>query len=288
MIRDVLLQHGTPVALTDYAYLLTAVVGSVVVFLIKISEESWNRLFTGLDAAVIGFWAVAGANKTLAVGLGWLPAVLLGTLTAVGGGALRDVILGRVPAVFGRNGLYATVAVAVAGVTVACSYLGVPQVGIGLGVALALVFRLTAVHYGWNLPKGRAAQPPACAGSAAYGSSSLEPRITRRVGTVMVRARERSPSRRARAVLAATSPMVAGSWATTVSPGSSTSASGRSSNVIRAMSLRPARVSWATTPRATMLFAANRAVGGFGRASSAVVSVAAVSWPWAPVTRVWS
>lgn len=154
LIRDVLLQHGTPVALTDYAYLATAVAGSVVVFLIKISEQSWNRLFTALDAAVIGFWAVAGAHKALAVGLGWLPAVLLGTVTAVGGGALRDVILGRVPAVFGGNGLYATVAVAVAGVMVACSYLGVPPVGIGLGVALALVFRLTAVHYGWNLPDG--------------------------------------------------------------------------------------------------------------------------------------
>lgn len=149
-----LLQHGTPVALTDYAYLSTAVAGSVMVFLIKLSEQSWNRLFTALDAAVIGFWAVAGANKTLAAGLGWLPAVLLGTVTAVGGGALRDVILGRVPAVFGGNGLYATVAVAVAGVMVVCSYLGVPQVGIGLGIALALVFRLTAVHYGWNLPTG--------------------------------------------------------------------------------------------------------------------------------------
>jgi uncharacterized membrane protein YeiH len=159
VIRDVLLQHGTPVALTDYAYLSTAVAGSVVVFLIKISEQSWNRLFTALDAAVIGFWAVAGAAKTLAVGLGWLPAVLLGTVTAVGGGALRDVILGRVPAVFGRNGLYATVAVAVAGVMVICSYLGVPEVGIGLGIVLALVFRLTAVHYGWNLPNGLDWQP---------------------------------------------------------------------------------------------------------------------------------
>ncbi|MEU6014310.1 TRIC cation channel family protein [Streptomyces sp. NPDC047515] len=152
MIRDVLLQHGTPVALTDYAYLPTAVAGAVVVFLIKLSEESWSRLFTALDAAVIGFWAVTGVNKTLAVGLGWLPAVLLGTVTAVGGGALRDVVLGRVPAVFGGNGLYATVAVAAAGVTVICVYLGVPGVGVGLGVALALAFRLTAVRLGWNLP----------------------------------------------------------------------------------------------------------------------------------------
>ncbi|MFC9221596.1 trimeric intracellular cation channel family protein [Streptomyces hygroscopicus] len=154
MMRDVLLQHGTPVALTDYAYLLTSLAGTTVAFLVLISEQHWNRLFTALDAAVIGFWAVAGANKTLAVGLGWLPAVLLGTLTAVGGGALRDVILGRMPAVFGGNGLYATVALAVAAVTVLCWYLGVPGIGIGLGVTLALVLRLAAVRYGWNLPSG--------------------------------------------------------------------------------------------------------------------------------------
>ncbi|MFJ2734933.1 trimeric intracellular cation channel family protein [Streptomyces sp. NPDC087317] len=159
VIRDVLLQHGTPVALTDYAYLPTAIAGSVVVFLLKISEASWTRLFTALDAAVLGFWAVTGVNKTLAVGLGWLPAVLLGTVTAVGGGALRDVVLGRVPAVFGGNGLYATVAIAVAGVTVLCVYLGVPAIGAGLGITLALAFRLSAVRFGWNLPNSLEWQP---------------------------------------------------------------------------------------------------------------------------------
>jgi uncharacterized membrane protein YeiH len=152
MIRDVLLQHGTPVALTDYAYPLTALAGSVVVFLIHLSEESWTRLFSTLDAAVLGFWAVAGVNKTLGAGLGWLPAILLGTISAIGGGALRDVVLGRMPAIFGGNGLYATVAVVVAAATVICVYLGVPTVGVVLGVTLALAFRLTAVRLGWNLP----------------------------------------------------------------------------------------------------------------------------------------
>lgn len=166
MIRDVLLQHGTPVALTDYAYVTTAVAGSVVVFLIKISEESWTRLFTALDAAVIGFWAVTGANKTLGVGLGWLPAVLLGTMTAVGGGALRDIILGRVPAVFGGNGLYATVAAVVAGVTVVCSYAGLAGLGVGLGITVALVFRLVSVHYGWNLPNSLDWEPQSKVASA--------------------------------------------------------------------------------------------------------------------------
>ncbi|SCD39344.1 Uncharacterized membrane protein YeiH [Streptomyces sp. AmelKG-A3] len=154
MIRDVLLQHGTPVALTDYTYLTVAFAGAAVAFFIRFGEQSWNRLFVVLDAAVIGFWAVAGANKTLSAGLGWLPAILLGTVTAVGGGALRDVVLGRVPAVFGGNGLYATVALAVAAVTVLCAYLGVPLAGVCLGVGLALVFRLSAVRHDWNLPTG--------------------------------------------------------------------------------------------------------------------------------------
>ncbi|MFE5096308.1 hypothetical protein ACFRCI_39805 [Streptomyces sp. NPDC056638] len=72
----------------------------------------------------------------------------------LGGGGL-----GRVPAVFGGNGLYATVAVAVAGVTVICVYLGVPGIGVGLGVVLALAFRLTAVRFGWNLPNSLDWQP---------------------------------------------------------------------------------------------------------------------------------
>lgn len=85
IIRDTLLQHGTPVALTDYAYVPTAVAGVLLAFVVAISEQTWNRLFVALDAAVIGFWAVSGAQKTLAVGLGWLPALLLGITTAVGG-----------------------------------------------------------------------------------------------------------------------------------------------------------------------------------------------------------
>ncbi|MFJ2259779.1 trimeric intracellular cation channel family protein [Streptomyces sp. NPDC087844] len=159
MIRDVLLQHGTPVALTDYAYMLTAIAGAMVVFLISISEQSWTRLFTALDAAVLGFWAVAGASKTLAAGLGWLPAILLGTISAVGGGALRDVVLGRRPSIFGGNSLYATVATVVAAVTVVCAYLGMPTVGVVVGIALALAFRLTAVRRGWNLPNSLEWQP---------------------------------------------------------------------------------------------------------------------------------
>ena len=55
-----------------------------------------------------------GALKTLKAGLEWLPAVLLGTITAIGGGVSRDLMLQRVPAVFKDGQLYATVAIVVA------------------------------------------------------------------------------------------------------------------------------------------------------------------------------
>ncbi|WP_459546284.1 trimeric intracellular cation channel family protein [Nocardia sp. X0981] len=159
IIRDTLLQQGPPVALTDYAYLPTAVAGTLISFAIHLSEHAWDRLFTALDAAVIGFWAVTGAQKTLAAGLGWLPAILLGITTAVGGGATRDVLLRRVPAVFGGNGLYATVAAVVAGTMVVCTYLGYPALGIVLGIVCSLLLRLAAIRFGWGLPNGLEWQP---------------------------------------------------------------------------------------------------------------------------------
>ncbi|WP_419999821.1 trimeric intracellular cation channel family protein [Streptomyces boninensis] len=159
IIRDVLLQHGTPVALTDVAYLPTAIAGSLIAFAINIGQHAWDRLFTALDAAVIGFWGVTGAHKTLAAGLGWLPAVLLGTMSAVGGGVTRDLMLGRVPAVFGGNAMYATVAAITSGIMVLCSYLNAPALGIILGIVVGLIVRVLAVRHGWGLPNGRDWQP---------------------------------------------------------------------------------------------------------------------------------
>src|SRR5690348_11388374 len=95
IIRDVLLQHGTPVALTDYTYVSTALAGTAVVYLVKVEGPVWDRSWPLVDALALGCWAAAGAQKTLAFGLGWLPAVLLGAVTAVGGGFARDVVLRR-------------------------------------------------------------------------------------------------------------------------------------------------------------------------------------------------
>lgn len=159
LIRDTLLQHGTPVALTDYAYLLTAFAGAAVTFLIRVEGRLWNRVWPVLDALALGCWAAAGAEKTLGVGLGWLPAVLLGTITAVGGGAVRDVVIRRVPAVLGGNTLYATAAAASSGVLVILHAVGHRGVGMLVALVVGAGLCLVARWRGWILPDADAWSP---------------------------------------------------------------------------------------------------------------------------------
>jgi len=156
IIRDVLLEHGTPAALVDPAYIPTALAGAAIAFLMYIQSRAWNRVFILVDAAAISCWATAGALKTLEAGLEWLPAVLLGTITAIGGGVSRDLMLQRVPAVFKDGQLYATVAIFVAVIQVICvELLSVRNLtGTTVAIVAGVVLRLTAYWRGWRLPTG--------------------------------------------------------------------------------------------------------------------------------------
>lgn len=156
LLRDVLLQSGTPVALTDYAYLVTAFAGAAVSYLAHVEGAVWARVWPVVDAIALGCWASAGAQKTLQVGLGWLPAVLLGVITAVGGGAIRDVVLRRVPGILGGNTLYATAAIAAAGVLVLLTQHGHPTLGSVSGPVVGAGLCLVARWRGWILPNADA------------------------------------------------------------------------------------------------------------------------------------
>ena len=153
IVRDVLLQRGPPVALTDLAYLLVALAGATVIFVTKPSGKLWDRGFQLVDAAALGCWAVAGAQKTLDAGLGALPAVLLGIITAVGGGAIRDVVLRRSPKVFRPGPLEAASAAFGSVVLVAAHHLGYATVGIVLGIVVTTGSRLIALRLGIHAPR---------------------------------------------------------------------------------------------------------------------------------------
>jgi len=156
IIRDVLLEHGTPVALTDAAYIPTALAGAAIAFLFQVRSRAWARVFILVDAAAISLWATAGALKTLEDGLDWLPAVLLGTITAIGGGVTRDLMLQRVPGVFKDGQLYATVAIIVAVIQVIfAETLGLHYfAGTAVAITVGFLLRIVAYWRGWRLPTG--------------------------------------------------------------------------------------------------------------------------------------
>lgn len=152
IIRDTLLQQGTPVALTDPAYLGLAIAGAVVAFFVPFRGRWSHGSLILLDALAIGCWAAVGAQVTLAAGLGWLAAVAMGIVTAVGGGAVRDVMLLRIPRIFGGNTLYATSALVSSVEMVLLSELGMPVLGSAVALASGALLSLLARRYGWTLP----------------------------------------------------------------------------------------------------------------------------------------
>ncbi|GLE54167.1 trimeric intracellular cation channel family protein [Mycobacterium montefiorense] len=151
LIRDTLLQHGPPVALTDSLYVVVAVAAAAVGFLIPLRARLWSLTYPIVDALALGTWAVVGAEKTLASGLSWLPAILLGTISAVGGGALRDLAVNRTPAIFGGNTLYATPAVAASSTVVLLSRYDLAPQGELAGIAVGACLCLLARWRGWRL-----------------------------------------------------------------------------------------------------------------------------------------
>jgi uncharacterized membrane protein YeiH len=171
LIRDTLLQNGPPIALTDYAYIITALVGAALAFLVRVEGRAWNRVWPLLDALALGAWAAAGAQKTLSVGLGWLPALLLGAITAVGGGFVRDVVLRRVPGILGGNTLYATCALVASGVMVTFWHLELVTVGTVLATLTGAVLCLLARWQNWVLPVGDDEWSPARVVLERYGST---------------------------------------------------------------------------------------------------------------------
>jgi uncharacterized membrane protein YeiH len=159
MIRDVLLQVGPPLALTDPYYLLVAIAGSAVALFVPVSKRLWDLSFPYLDALALGCWSAAGASKALASGLGWLPAIMLGTITAVGGGMLRDIVLRKTPSVFGGNTLYATSAILASGVLVVLAPFTVEPTPTLSAIATGVLVTLFARRLDWRLPSSYSWSP---------------------------------------------------------------------------------------------------------------------------------
>lgn len=150
--RDVLIGATPPAALRDWRYLAVAMSAGLITFFWAPLIERMKTPVRMFDAAGLGLFAVAGAQKALDYGLNPVMAALLGMLTGIGGGMLRDVLLAEVPMVL-RADLYAIAALAGATVVVAGDAMGLPSAAVMFtGAVLCFVLRMLAVRRGWHLP----------------------------------------------------------------------------------------------------------------------------------------
>lgn len=109
VVRDVLLGCSPPTAFQEEIYLVCCFVGAVLVIVcIKDVLRRWNRVLIA-DAIGLGIFAVIGTTKALDYGLGPIGSVMMGALTAAGGGAIRDICAGEIPEVL-KGDFYASVA----------------------------------------------------------------------------------------------------------------------------------------------------------------------------------
>jgi uncharacterized membrane protein YeiH len=154
IIRDVLIGDVPPATLRDWRYLALAVGGGLVAFALGQWLHRLELPINVLDAVGLSVFAVIGASKALAFGLGVGPAIVLGTITGVGGGTIRDTLIGQVPIVL-RSELYAIPALIAAGITVATIRMGVYGLPAALAAAaVCFVVRMLGVHFGLNAPGG--------------------------------------------------------------------------------------------------------------------------------------
>lgn len=153
IVRDVLLGALPPSTFLDWRYLLVAAVGGLIAFGLSRQLERLATPITIFDALGLSLFAVTGAAKALDLGFGAGQAVLLGAITAVGGGTIRDVLVRRVPTVL-QSELYAIPALAGATVLVVAVGLGAPDLlGALLGAGLCLVIRLLGVGFRIDAPR---------------------------------------------------------------------------------------------------------------------------------------
>jgi uncharacterized membrane protein YeiH len=152
-IRDVLIGATPPAALADWRYLVCPVVAGLLTFWFHPTLGRMERSMLVADALGLAMFAPAGALKAVAFHLGFLPATLMGMVTGIGGGMLRDVLTGRVPLVLRPGTLYAIPATAGAAVAVLGLRLGLHNAPVTIvGALVVAVWRLLAIWRKWQAP----------------------------------------------------------------------------------------------------------------------------------------
>jgi uncharacterized membrane protein YeiH len=155
IIRDVLIGAVPPPGIADWRYIAVPVLAGLATFRWGSSIERMRGSVQIFDAGGLALFAVSGAQKALDFHLGPVTAVLLGMLTGIGGGMMRDLLAAEVPSVL-RGDIYAVAALAGAAVVVIGHLMHFPSAAATIvGAALCLGLRFLAIRHDWQLPVAR-------------------------------------------------------------------------------------------------------------------------------------
>ena len=153
LIRDgVFIQQGPPGVVTNPLYIQAALLGGALGALMGDRVERFRRLIAAVDALALGAYAAFGVQKALGSGLPVAAAILIGVVTAVGGGLLRDVITNEEPLVFRSGQFYALVALAASTLFVVLTVeveLS-PSWSAAVVIVLTFIFRVATIMFNWK------------------------------------------------------------------------------------------------------------------------------------------
>ncbi len=157
VMRDILIADLPPAAVRESGYLVMPLIAAVFVIVFPaLTNRLWSPVLV-LDAAGLGLFAAASAGRAIDAGLGIIGVVVTGTVAAVGGGLVRDMLANQVPQIFATGSrLYAIPAAVGAGIVVAAHEAGVPDgAGQSTAVVVTVLIRMLALRFDWSAPLPR-------------------------------------------------------------------------------------------------------------------------------------
>jgi uncharacterized membrane protein YeiH len=153
LIRDgLLISRGPAAIVTNEGYLLVVVAAAILTALFHPYVYRLNKVIATVDALGLGAFAVYGVERSLAAGLSTPAAILGGTLTAVGGGLMRDILVREEPLLFKPGQFYALVAIGGCGLFLALlrwSGRSAKEAAI-ITIVVVTTFRLLAIRFNWR------------------------------------------------------------------------------------------------------------------------------------------
>jgi uncharacterized membrane protein YeiH len=153
IMRDLMIGAVPPAAVADWRNLAVAIVAGLAVFRFPALPERMRFPVRFFDTVGLGIFAVTGAQKALTFGLSPPMAAVMGMVTGIGGGVLRDMLTARVPVVLEAD-IYALAALAGAMPVALGHWAGMPILPMtAAGVGLCVFLRLMAIYRGWRLPR---------------------------------------------------------------------------------------------------------------------------------------